>query len=129
MIEWTRGLAKSRRALHSIPPTACPAEALVLSIDRQASEVTMRSASGFQGGAASGQSPALIARINEKKIELENLRELRDLSAQLAGQMEMLEEKLGTLANGTEGIYVFLDESRASMSDPSSCGDYIIELA
>lgn len=63
----------------------------------------MRSASGFQGSAAAGQSPALVARINEKKIELENLRELRDLSAQLAGQMEMLEEKLATLANGTEG--------------------------
>jgi DASH complex subunit DAD2 len=63
----------------------------------------MRSTSGFGAGGQSTHSPQLVTRINEKKIELENLRELRDLSAQLAGQMEMLEEKLGTLANGTEG--------------------------
>jgi DASH complex subunit DAD2 len=63
----------------------------------------MRSTSGFGAGGPAGQSPQLVARINEKKVELENLKELRDLSAQLAGQMEMLEEKLGTLANGTEG--------------------------
>lgn len=48
-------------------------------------------------------SPALLARITEKKAELANLRELRDLSGQLAGQMQMLEEKLSTLAGGTEG--------------------------
>ena len=46
----------------------------------------------------------LLARINEKKAELENLKELRDLSAQLAGQMQTLEEKLSTLSNGTEGM-------------------------
>lgn len=49
------------------------------------------------------QSPALVARINEKKQELENLIALRDLSAGLAKQMEHLEEKLATLADGTEG--------------------------
>jgi DASH complex subunit DAD2 len=50
-----------------------------------------------------GQSPILLARINEKKAELENLKQLRDLSAALAGQMQMLEEKLATLSDGTEG--------------------------
>lgn len=50
-----------------------------------------------------GQSPVLLARINEKRQELENLKELRDLSAGLAGQMTVLEEKLATLSNGTEG--------------------------
>ncbi|KKY38088.1 hypothetical protein UCDDA912_g01845 [Diaporthe ampelina] len=57
-------------------------------------------------GAASsaGQSPALVARVNEKKAELENLRELRDLSAAVASQMEALEQKLGTLSDGTEAI-------------------------
>ncbi len=54
---------------------------------------------------SNGQSPVLVARINEKKVELENLKQLRDLSGQLAGQMQMLEDKLATLANGTEGIY------------------------
>lgn len=53
--------------------------------------------------AGSQQSPALVARINEKKQELGNLIALRDLSAGLAKQMEHLEEKLATLADGTEG--------------------------
>ncbi len=53
--------------------------------------------------AASGPSPALQARVNEKKMELENLKELRDLSAGLANQMRALEEKLASLADGTEG--------------------------
>lgn len=52
----------------------------------------------------SGQSPILVARINEKRAELENLKQLRDLSAGLAGQMQTLEEKLATLADGTEGM-------------------------
>lgn len=54
---------------------------------------------------SAGQSPALVARVNEKKAELENLKELRDLSAAVANQMEALEQKLGTLSDGTEGAY------------------------
>lgn len=54
--------------------------------------------------ASAGQSPALIARVNEKKAELENLKELRDLSAAVATQMEALEQKLATLSDGTEGV-------------------------
>jgi DASH complex subunit DAD2 len=50
------------------------------------------------------QSSALQARINEKKLELESLKQLRDLSAGLAGQMQQLEEKLATLSNGTEAV-------------------------
>ena len=46
----------------------------------------------------------LVARINEKKAELENLKQLRDLSAGLATQMQTLEEKLSTLSDGTEGL-------------------------
>lgn len=49
------------------------------------------------------QSSALTARIASKKEELENLRQLRDLSAMLATQMQTLETKLGTLNDGTEG--------------------------
>ena len=45
----------------------------------------------------------LVARINEKKAELENLKQLRDLSGGLAAQMQALEEKLSTLSEGTEG--------------------------
>lgn len=54
--------------------------------------------------ANAGQSPALVARVNEKKAELENLKELRDLSAAVASQMEALEQKLATLSDGTEGV-------------------------
>ncbi|KAF5027770.1 hypothetical protein F66182_100 [Fusarium sp. NRRL 66182] len=53
---------------------------------------------------SSGQPPALLARIEEKKAELENLRELRELSAAVATQMEALEQKLSTLSDGTEAI-------------------------
>nr|6CFZ_C Chain C, Dad2 [Thermochaetoides thermophila] len=53
-------------------------------------------------------SPALLARVNEKKAELENLKELRDLSAAVAAQMEALEQKLSTLSSGTEAIATVL---------------------
>lgn len=46
----------------------------------------------------------LLTRVNEKKAELESLRELRDLSAAVATQMEALEQKLSTLSDGTEGM-------------------------
>jgi DASH complex subunit DAD2 len=58
--------------------------------------------------ASTGQSPALIARVNEKKAELQNLKELRDLSAAMASQMEALEQKLATLSDGTEAIALVL---------------------
>ena len=67
------------------------------------SHLRQASTSGSLASASSGQSPILLARINEKKAELENLKQLRDLSAGLAGQMQMLEEKLATLSEGTEG--------------------------
>ncbi|KAL6864442.1 DASH complex subunit Dad2 domain-containing protein [Trichoderma novae-zelandiae] len=54
--------------------------------------------------ASAPQSPALVARIEEKKAELESLKELRDLSANVATQMEALEQKLATLSDGTEVI-------------------------
>ena len=47
----------------------------------------------------------LAARINEKRAELENLKQLRDLSAGLATQMQTLEEKLLMLSDGTEGFH------------------------
>lgn len=49
------------------------------------------------------QSSVLAARIASKKAELDDLRELRDLSGVLAAQMQALEEKLSTLKDGTEG--------------------------
>lgn len=60
------------------------------------------------GSTTQGHSPALVARVNEKKAELEHLKELRDLSAAVAGQMEALEQKLGTLSDGTEAIAVVM---------------------
>jgi DASH complex subunit DAD2 len=66
---------------------------------------TIRSSSGLGlGGSQNSQSSALQARIHEKKSELESLRQLRDLSAGLAGQMQQLEEKLATLSDGTEAV-------------------------
>ncbi|KAI1781103.1 DASH complex subunit Dad2-domain-containing protein [Hypoxylon cercidicola] len=62
------------------------------------------STAGNLASQSTGQSPALLARVNEKKAELENLKELRDLSAAVANQMEALEQKLATLSDGTEAI-------------------------
>ena len=67
------------------------------------SHLRQASTTGNLNSASTSQSPILLARINEKKAELENLKQLRDLSAGLAGQMQMLEEKLATLSDGTEG--------------------------
>jgi DASH complex subunit DAD2 len=61
------------------------------------------STSSNPNGQSTGQSTALQARINEKKAELDNLKELRDLSGAVANQMEALEQKLATLSDGTEG--------------------------
>lgn len=63
----------------------------------------IRPSSGL-GTSANSQSSILQNRINEKKLELESLRQLRDLSAGLAGQMQQLEEKLSTLSDGTEAV-------------------------
>ncbi|KAJ5995842.1 DASH complex subunit DAD2 [Penicillium waksmanii] len=52
---------------------------------------------------ASQPSSALSTRIAAKKAELENLRQLRDLSGTLAMQMQALESKIATLKDGTEG--------------------------
>lgn len=57
---------------------------------------------------ANTQSTHLQSRIAEKKTELESLRQLRDLSAGLAGQMQQLEEKLSTLSDGTEAVAAVL---------------------
>jgi DASH complex subunit DAD2 len=57
---------------------------------------------------STSQSSALQQRINEKRAELDSLKQLRELSGGLAGQMEQLEEKLSTLSNGTEGIGALL---------------------
>ncbi|KAI9749515.1 MAG: hypothetical protein M4579_006843 [Chaenotheca gracillima] len=77
-----------------------------MSLPHRALSSSVRPSSVNQG--STGQSPALMARINEKKLELENLKQLRDLSAGLAGQMQMLEEKLATLADGTEAVAAVL---------------------
>ncbi|QSZ32970.1 hypothetical protein DSL72_002554 [Monilinia vaccinii-corymbosi] len=79
---------------------------------------------------STGQSPILQTRINEKRAELENLKQLRDLSAGLAGQMQMLEEKLSTLSDGTEAVATVLGNwhnvlqaiSMASMKIPKPKG-------
>ena len=68
----------------------------------------MRQPSMSAAAASTGQSPALVARVNEKKAELENLKELRSLSAAMASQMEALEQKLATLSDGTEAIALVL---------------------
>lgn len=76
------------------------------------------STSGNQ--ASTGQSPLLLARINEKKAELASLKELQALSAGLADQMQQLEEKLATLTDGTEGM-----RQSEYLTDPDGTDDDI----
>lgn len=58
----------------------------------------------LQNTGANSHSSQLQSRIQEKRLELESLRQLRDLSAGLAGQMQQLNEKLSTLSTGTEAV-------------------------
>ena len=82
---------------------------------------TLRSSSMITPGATGGssirqpgghhaisqqQSSALAARIASKKAELDNLKQLRDLSGVLSKQMQMLEAKIVTLKDGTEGAMI-----------------------
>lgn len=68
-----------------------------------ASHMRQTSISGNLGATLSA-GKSLQVRVNEKKAELENLKQLRDLSAAVASQMEALEQKLATLSDGTEGM-------------------------
>ena len=61
----------------------------------------------------------LVARIHEKKAELENLKQLRDLSGGLAAQMQALEEKLSTLSEGTEGWARRIDDACLNLTKKS----------
>jgi DASH complex subunit DAD2 len=61
------------------------------------------SMAGTANGGSTGPPPALVARVNEKKAELESLKDLRDLSGAVASKMEALERELATLSDGTEG--------------------------
>lgn len=60
---------------------------------------------GISHSTTTGYSPVLAARINEKRAELANLKQLQDLSADLAAQMRVLEEKLAGLGGGMEGMF------------------------
>lgn len=72
----------------------------------------------------STQSPMLVARINEKKSELENLKALRDLSGGLAAQMQALEEKLSTLSDGTEGWHRLGLHAHMRLTSMTQSGGY-----
>ena len=76
------------------PPAVLPSGATTGSSLRQASI----------GSQNAQQSSALAARIAAKRLELENLKQLKELSGALATQMGALEEKLATLRDGTEGL-------------------------
>ncbi|ETI19515.1 hypothetical protein G647_09349 [Cladophialophora carrionii CBS 160.54] len=53
-------------------------------------------------------SSALQARIAQKRQELHNLTQLRDLSAELTSQLETLQAKLGQLNDGAQSVGLVL---------------------
>ena len=74
---------------------------------RPTSHIRGPSLANLQNG-PSVPHPTLVARVNEKKAELTNLLQSRDLSGSLAKQMEELEAQLKVLSNGTEAVAVVL---------------------
>lgn len=71
--------------------------------------------SSHGASSSAGPSPALVARIEEKRAELDSLKQLRDLSADVATQMEALQQQLSTLNDGTEGAQAPLVDFAALM--------------
>jgi DASH complex subunit DAD2 len=80
----------------------------------------MRQPSG-QHAISQQQSSALAGRIAAKKAELDNLKQLRDLSGALSSQMQMLEGKIATLKDGTEGWIPALIVLRCFKSEGKTC--------
>lgn len=74
---------------------------------RPTSHIRGPSLANLQDG-PSAPHPTLVARVNEKKVELESLLQLKSLSAELAKQMEDLDAQLRVLSNGTEAVAAVL---------------------
>lgn len=72
--------------------------------------------STFGAAAGTSSNPALQQRITQKKAELENLKQLRDLSGNLATQMGELEKKLSTLRDGAESVACVLQNWEGVLS-------------
>lgn len=65
---------------------------------------TSASASTYHHVPSQQQSSVLTTRVASKKAELENLKQLRDLSGALAMRMQTLKDRISTLNDGTEGL-------------------------
>ena len=79
---------------------------MMANLPRSTSFPASSSLHAYSGG--SQQSSVLASRISLKRAELDNLKQLRDLSSALAAQMQALEEKIGMLKDGTEGLLILL---------------------
>jgi hypothetical protein len=106
VLEW-----KSTRFLQALHESAQHRANAMSLPTRTLPHIRQASTAGFNlNASSSGQSAALQARVDEKKAELDHLRQLRDLSAAMAMQMEALQQKLSTLADGTEGAVVYMQD-------------------
>jgi DASH complex subunit DAD2 len=72
--------------------------------------------STFGTSANPSHNAALQQRITQKRAELENLRQLRDLSGELATHMAELEKKLSTLRDGAESVACVLQNWEGVLS-------------
>jgi DASH complex subunit DAD2 len=72
--------------------------------------------STFGASANPSHSTALQQRITQKRAELENLKQLRDLSGELATHMADLEKKLSTLRDGAESVACVLQNWEGVLS-------------
>lgn len=89
---------------------------------------SLRQPSLGSSNAQSQQSSVLQVRIASKRQELENLKQLRDLSGALANQIGAMETKLSTLRDGTEAVACVLanwDNVLRAISMASSTQTYL----
>ena len=80
------------------------------------SQTTARNSTLPSSTTGNSQTSQLQARVNAKRNELENLKQLQQLSSQLAHQMSTLETKLGTLRDGAEAVACVLQNWEGVMS-------------
>jgi len=115
----SRHVKDAHQLLHSVSPrSSCVlANPFAMSYSGRPLPSRLHHPAGSTGQSTSSQSPVLLARINEKKAELANLKELQILSAGLADQMQTLEEKLATLSDGTEGEQILLRVMKGATVD------------
>ncbi|KAK9480672.1 DASH complex subunit Dad2-domain-containing protein [Lipomyces japonicus] len=85
---------------------------------------TSSTAASISATGAQHNNSVLATRIAEKRQELESLTQLRDLSANFAGQMEQLQDRLSNLVDGTEAVALVVSNWDSVLRAIALAADY-----